>query len=106
MSSSEEINNLFDDLVVGDNVRLREPFIVSNKVIIHTAIVSKINVARRSHTYDLTLEGGRIMEGIKRSQLWKLTASDVDRLVARNVVNGSAKTYSICESAQKQQQTC
>lgn len=95
MSSSEEINNLFNDLVVGDNVRLREPFIVSNKVIIHTAVVSKINVARRSHTYDLTLEGGRTMEGIKRSQLWKLTASDVDRLVARNVVNTSKPTKKV-----------
>jgi hypothetical protein len=95
MSSSEEINYQFGDLEVGENVRLREPFIVSNKVIIHTAIVSKINVARRSHTYDLTLEGGRTMEGIKRSQLWKLTASDVDRLVARNVVNTSKPTKKV-----------
>ena len=57
MSSSEEINCQFDGLEVGDNVRLREPFVVSDRVIIRTAIVRKINVARRSHTYDLTLEG-------------------------------------------------
>ena len=95
MSSSEEINCQFDGLEVGDNVRLREPFIVSDRVIIRTAIVRKINVARRSHTYDLTLEGGRSMEGIKRCQLWKLTASDVGRLVARNEVNTSKPTKKV-----------
>jgi hypothetical protein len=35
------------------------------------------------------------MEGIKRSQLWKLTASDVDRLAARNVVNASKPTKKV-----------
>ena len=75
-------NYLFGDLEVGEHVRLREPHVVSNHHIIHQGQITKINWARRNHTYDLLLEGGKSLINISRSGLWKLTPKEIAQLQA------------------------
>ena len=80
MAESSATNYLFGDLEVGEHVRLREPYVVTNHLILHIGEITQINWARRSHTYDLKLEGGRSMKGVQRSLLWKLTPTEIYKL--------------------------